>query len=392
MNSLSKNNKGLTLIEVLVTLVLIAIVAVPFLSSFVSAIRINDTAREIQNATSTAQDLTEEFKSEPLENLINKYGKNAGGELNGKYRTEKNAEEGETLNKHIFTNLHADGADGEVYYVDIELDPNVYAIASNGNIINGKPLPEFSNLYGGDTMMIYKPYMVGDGMIEKLFSGVEGLDVSTIDHSKIDKQAKILITCDEQQLSETEYEYEYAVDVTLKYSYQGYTSSEISKHVTKKYHDDEVHSIYLIAPVYDNNTTFFTDAAGNYYSTDKIDVEYVYNGDEANQKELIFCIAEQKRESAMGASLLTRIDPKNVNIKIGVETDDLTTYSNSGNMLKINTNIGKIADLTVSDGDISYTEHAKEEYLYQMTVKVKDKQGKEVTTFATTKEDWLCEE
>ena len=62
MRMLWKNHKGVTMIEVLVTVAILAIVVAPCLSAFVMAQRGNVKAAEVTNAYTTASNLMEELK------------------------------------------------------------------------------------------------------------------------------------------------------------------------------------------------------------------------------------------------------------------------------------------------------------------------------------------
>ncbi len=63
------NNKGLSLVEILVAVVILALVTGPLLHSFVSAARYNQRAKERQRTTTAAQSVMEGFKAFDLEEL-----------------------------------------------------------------------------------------------------------------------------------------------------------------------------------------------------------------------------------------------------------------------------------------------------------------------------------
>ena len=69
MRKLSKNNSGITMIEVLITVAILAIVVVPCLSSFVVAQRGNVLARQTADAYTQASNLMETLKGvkQPVE-------------------------------------------------------------------------------------------------------------------------------------------------------------------------------------------------------------------------------------------------------------------------------------------------------------------------------------
>ena len=67
MRKFLKNQKGVTMIEVLVTIAILAIVVVPCLSSFVMAQRGNVKAAETEQAYTAAANFMEELKGDPSE-------------------------------------------------------------------------------------------------------------------------------------------------------------------------------------------------------------------------------------------------------------------------------------------------------------------------------------
>lgn len=69
MRRLKGDNKGLSLIEVLIAVIIVAIVAVPFLRSFITAAHANNRAKRAHKATTLAQSLVEGLKTETLEDI-----------------------------------------------------------------------------------------------------------------------------------------------------------------------------------------------------------------------------------------------------------------------------------------------------------------------------------
>lgn len=69
MRQLKDNNKGLSLIEVLVAVIILAIVVTPFLHSFVTTANTNRKAKDIHKATVLAQSVVESCKAENLEDI-----------------------------------------------------------------------------------------------------------------------------------------------------------------------------------------------------------------------------------------------------------------------------------------------------------------------------------
>lgn len=68
------NNVGMSLVEVLVAIAILAVVAGPLLKTFVSAMRYNSKARAWQNMTTAAQSIMEGFKAYDVEELCEQFG------------------------------------------------------------------------------------------------------------------------------------------------------------------------------------------------------------------------------------------------------------------------------------------------------------------------------
>lgn len=71
MRKFLKNHKGVTMVEVLVTVAILAIVVAPCLSAFVMAQRGNVKAAETQAAYTAAANLMEELKGLPKDDVVN---------------------------------------------------------------------------------------------------------------------------------------------------------------------------------------------------------------------------------------------------------------------------------------------------------------------------------
>lgn len=69
MNKLKKNNKGISLVEVIVSMAILAIIAVPLLSYFSSAAAYNARAKNRQTAVTLAQSIVEKCKDTNIEEI-----------------------------------------------------------------------------------------------------------------------------------------------------------------------------------------------------------------------------------------------------------------------------------------------------------------------------------
>ena len=61
---IEKENKGFTIVEVIIAVAMLAIVSIPILGSFAQSAKYNAKARNIQKATIAAQTVMEDIKAE----------------------------------------------------------------------------------------------------------------------------------------------------------------------------------------------------------------------------------------------------------------------------------------------------------------------------------------
>lgn len=74
MKSIKKDNKGFSLVEVLVSMAILAIILTPLLNNFVMASRMNNRARKMQQATNLGQNVMEGIKaSKNLEEIAKQF-------------------------------------------------------------------------------------------------------------------------------------------------------------------------------------------------------------------------------------------------------------------------------------------------------------------------------
>lgn len=74
---------GMTLVELLVAIVILAIVVVPLLHTFISSARANQQARRLLRVTTAAQDIMEGLKADSIEELAYQFNYPAGNAVNG---------------------------------------------------------------------------------------------------------------------------------------------------------------------------------------------------------------------------------------------------------------------------------------------------------------------
>jgi len=219
-NSTTKTrNKGFSLIEVLVAMVILAIITLPILSSFASAAKVNSNARKQENANTVAQKIIEEFKSLPITQLTN------GNVTTGTFDSINNSATGVAkctnktpeaaslvpMNQLIYQFDMAsfdgstpktyasggaiypyyEGANGERYFVKVTLDPSSYADKSSAgaavvdknvsNNINTYNMPVLSDVNTDSNYVIMQQVYQHDASMINAFKVQKGVDITTDD-------------------------------------------------------------------------------------------------------------------------------------------------------------------------------------------------------------------
>lgn len=165
------NNSGLTLLEILVTIAVLGIVSIPLISNFMVGMRTNLEARKTQDATQTAQNVAEAFKTTDLNQLLPKMNgtaevsvglftfvsSNTGGTLDSAGNCEGYNLQLSSYQKTIVTmpQAYIEGDGNEKYVVDVELRGT-----------NGKSnLPDITDIGEGsaNTLRIEDEYYLYDG-------------------------------------------------------------------------------------------------------------------------------------------------------------------------------------------------------------------------------------
>lgn len=111
-------NRGYTLIELIVAISILAIIAIPLMHGFVTSARMNAKAREIEQATTVAQNVMEEIKVTDVEELITDVEPG---------KTSVLTDEGEWVDMLTYQlPMRTETADGVNYRVDITLENGPY--------------------------------------------------------------------------------------------------------------------------------------------------------------------------------------------------------------------------------------------------------------------------
>ena len=363
---LKKNNKGVSLVEVLVTLAVVVIMAGPLINGFLNAMGVNSNARTIQNGTTVGQDLVEEFEALPVEQLCGIYEEYLPEDFLATY------EEGDIL---AFTGIPVDGPNGEKFEVDITLDPTAYNADGDKINVNNVELPGMSSLYASNSIMLYKDYVDADDDLKNLFAATGELDNDILENlntnaqrQKMSKATNITVKCTYNDVSD---KYDYDIEMEMSYSYKKSATDVVTVTEERLVEDmifdgDQTHTIYLVCPVFDIYT--WASVGGVSYATDSINIEYVYHGMPEDKKDVYFYLAEQEVNNKTHPNIRQRINPTNVKVK-ELETvysiTDASKKFDRESTIMLNTNIGK------DTADLTYVNQVSGIALYDMDVQVR---------------------
>lgn len=157
---MKKNNKGFTLLELLIAVAVLAIIIVPMLRGFVTSHRVNAKSRHLMRATTLAQDEMEIFEKEKIEDLIAMEETDSAGNTAPRYdvsktNTQKNDTDGK-LTDHITYQFKREGvinddSDMQMFDVVVTLDPTVAPDGSPAGIYETKNMEKilFMNTVSG---------------------------------------------------------------------------------------------------------------------------------------------------------------------------------------------------------------------------------------------------
>ena len=275
------NNKGISLVEILVTIAIISLVAIPFLDSFAVGMRINNEARRTADAEQTAQDVAEIFKTMTIKDIVTTYG----GVAEADYQDGQDTYTGIVYGKEkdLAGKTYVKGAANEKFYVSAELkaDPTLdeaYKFYANKNSV-----PVMNNLSDSNTILVYDKYTKND-------AGLSAGDA---------KSAVLNINC---SYTVTGGEKKYLVKVTVD-TYRNDVSdvNKIGQTILVKQKSVDVTEdapvIYVVPALYDRTGAV---ESGVKYSSDKLEINYSYDGSLAGadeEKPLHIFLIEQNTQA-----------------------------------------------------------------------------------------------
>ena len=173
-HKVEKQNKGFSLVEVLVTLAVICILSIPVIQNFIRSSKTNKNARNIQNAVDVAQSTSEYFDAMSMDSLkinyINQYST-----INNDVILFKNI--GDGIHTDTNGNSYFLGADNEVFYVSVILDPSGYTGEESNPGMNDYNKPNIHNLNENSSITCRGKLDQYDRNIVNAFKQQYGIDV-----------------------------------------------------------------------------------------------------------------------------------------------------------------------------------------------------------------------
>jgi len=368
------NNKGFSLIEILVTIAVIGIITVPIMQSFITTAKLNAQATKLQNATSLAQGISEEFKAMTLTELEKYYGS----------PTVEMDDEGNPTGRLIYKNIsnsgsrleidgeyfnYCKGANDETFFVDVYLDPNKYKEVLG---INDYVFPNLADLYDGS---LHGPIVLKSELTKYDNYVLSGLGISADKLPYVEKQATVKILLDYVvEGTDAYYFMDCFLTVTYKYDNKTYTPGTTLIESYTLNSTEVLPPVYVCYKIYDTNSTEILSGF-TYGASDKVNIEYEYIGeDPTKQRNVKVYLAQQETRHDDYVDLV-------LPYMMGLKLSNLSITNN--NNLFVYSNVPGWDGKKLTSGEKTV------ESLYTMQVVVKDgaPDAKAMTTFDSTKEN-----
>lgn len=376
-----KQNKGFSLLEVLVTLAVISVLSIPLIQSFLNSAKVNGKSKSMQNATDIAQNTSEYFKAMSVDVLKSIY--------NGKY-TELS--DGKIVFNNIGDGFSTDdagvsyykGSDSERFYVSVVLDPAVYSGGGDDSIdgINDYKKPEINHLNesGSVTCMTQiNKYDVEGAEAVKAAITASG---ATFYMEKVYRRVDFFITQSPYVDGRVDYEYK----MRVAYGYHGTSMYYLTREMvlssdTLPKSMEKAPNLYI---VYQPTFATYTNSAVKITSLDEIGIYYNNNKTKnSKEKDVNVYIISQDVKNKAGADVV--LDKSKVLVKNYYTYASVDDMNKPSDKLKLYTNIPGWKSGNITTGLTNYTK------LYNMDVYVwKDiKDGLKVSgsTFTVNEDD-----
>lgn len=288
------NNKGFTLTELLIAVVILAVAAIPILANFAQSGRINFKARTTLDATNMAQDIMEGLSAYTESEVIEIFSDTTVGCLNGKvlpnYITGYTSHSITALGNDKY-NLTVNGISNakNEYNVDIVVSPAEYenngTLTNKTNNINDSTdksanIPEIEVPYDAvykitdsDFSAALEKFKNSSSTPAKIYETATGGEYSIVGKIERDIEIKIENTDPVNKNYVVSIKSTYTIPSSTDYTYYGLTSANNSVVVTNKTNISQMGQENLPRAVY----LYYQGMPGATGSNDKLDDFYVTN-------------------------------------------------------------------------------------------------------------------
>lgn len=286
-NKRQLNNAGFSLLEVLVTILIIAAVSVPLIRTFVVSSQVNHKARRLQNATDVAQNVAEMYRTADLSTLTPSFA-NANDSI------------------IVYKDLQYTGADGEDFYVTVVMDSAGYTEYKT---------PELQNLFGEGGVNIYSEFTRYDARaLNFLSEKVTQKHPAVSSISALDVKKKSTVTIDVAD----NFAYKYSIKVRYTYRNDSSIYYETQDMIIEEGNAStkQLPNVYLMYKPFD----IYIDSTPD----DVVEINYNYHGVNINNTDVnVYMIPQEVNCVDAGgnqtANLFVNFDcnynNSNVNIK-----------------------------------------------------------------------------
>ena len=130
---IQKNNQGFSLLELLISVTILAIIVIPMMHSFVTSARTNAKAKKVMEATSAGQNVIEAVKADSLT-----------PDSSGYTQTEVELPSGNKVSK--WTKRETATVNNRTFWMDITLDPTDYIENTDYKSYNDMDIPQVATM------------------------------------------------------------------------------------------------------------------------------------------------------------------------------------------------------------------------------------------------------